>query len=204
MNAISRLAELLNEFPGIGPRQAKRLVYFLLTKNPRFHAELAGALTELSKNVAVCPSCYRYFTKGNSALCPICADANRSVETLMIVEKDVDFENIEKSHVFDGKYFILGGTVSALDKNPEEKVRLRELSKMIEERGKSGKLKEIILALSANPDGEETGEFVTGILQGSVDAYKLKVSFFGRGLSTGSELEYADSDTIRSAFTNRK
>ncbi len=204
MNTISKLAELFNEFPGIGPRQAKRLVYFLLTKNPRFHLELSEALTALSKSVSICPSCFRYFTKNGEALCNICADSNRNDGALMIVEKDVDFENIERSRVYDGKYFILGGTVGALDKKPEEKVRLRELSRVVEERGKSGALKEIVLALSANADGEETGEFVSGIIAPSVESFGIKVSVFGRGLSTGSELEYADSETIKNAFKNRK
>lgn len=204
MNAISKLADLLNEFPGIGPRQAKRLVYFLLTKNPRFHAELAEALTALSKSVAICPSCFRYFTKNGNALCSVCSDVSRGEDTLMIVEKDVDFENIERSKIYTGKYFILGSTVSALDKNPEEKAHLRELAALVEARGKSGVLKEIVLALSANADGEETGEYVVEVLTPSVEAYKIKISFFGRGLSTGSELEYADQDTIKNAFTNRK
>lgn len=204
MNPISKLSELFNEFPGIGPRQAKRLVYFLLTKNPAFHRELAEALTSLSKTVSICPSCYRYCTKSGEALCNICADKNRTGKTLMIVEKDVDFENIERSRVYDGKYFILGGTVSALDKRPEEKVRLRELGHIVEERGKSGELKEIIFALSANADGEETGEIVTEILKHSTDAYEIQLSILGRGLSTGSELEYADQETIKNAFRNRK
>jgi recombination protein RecR len=204
MNTISKLAELLNEFPGIGPRQAKRLVYFLLTKNPAFHRELSEALTTLSKSVSVCPSCFRYFTKNGESLCNICGDKNRTDGTLMIVEKDVDFENIERSKVYDGKYFILGGTVSALDKKPEEKVRLRELAAIVEERGKSGVLKEIIFALSANADGEETGEFVNEILREAIAQFGIQVSLFGRGLSTGSELEYADSETIKNAFKNRK
>jgi recombination protein RecR len=204
MNAINRLAALFNEFPGIGPRQAKRLVYFLLTKNPRFHAELAEALTSLSKSVSICPSCYRYFTKNGGALCSICSDVSRTDRTLMLVEKDVDLENIERSKIYDGKYFVLGGTISALDKNPEERTHLRELAKVVEERGKSGILKEIIFAFSANADGEETGEYVNGILAESVKAHAIAISIFGRGLSTGSELEYADSETIKNAFTNRK
>lgn len=206
MNTIAKLAELFNEFPGIGPRQAKRFVYFLLTKHPRFLEELADALKTLQRSVAICPSCYRYFTRNGSPepRCGTCADSSRSEATLMIVEKDVDFENIEKSRVYDGKYFILGGTISLLDKEPETKVHSRELARIVDERGKSGILKEIILALSANADGEETGDYVREILTPAIEGYGIKVSLFGRGLSTGSELEYADSETIKNAFANRK
>lgn len=206
MNSIAKLAELFAEFPGIGPRQAKRFVYFLLTKNPRFIDALAHELTTLRQSVLLCSSCFRYFTKNGSGekLCPICSDQNRSDETLLIVEKDVDFENVEKSRVYGGKYFVLGGTITLLDKQPEEKIRARELTTLVSNRSESGVLKEIILALSATNDGEETGEYILSILKPSIEDYGLKVSVFGRGLSTGSELEYADADTIKNAFMNRK
>ena len=113
----------------------------------------------------------------------------------MIVEKDVDLDNVERSGVFDGLYFVLGGTVPILDEEPHKKVRSNELLKYI----KSKNFEEIILATSANPDGDHTGEYIHRLLKDS----GANISTLGRGLSTGSELEYSDQETIKNAFENR-
>ena len=149
MNSINKLTELFSKFPGIGPRQAKRFVYFLLTRNSAFLEELARLLLELKKEVSVCESCMRFFANSaHTKVCDICRDVNRSDEMLMIVERDADFENIERSKIYEGKYFILGGKVPILEKNPENRIRVNELK----ERIKDENIKEIILALSVNPD----------------------------------------------------
>lgn len=193
MNTINKLAELIAKFPGIGPRQAKRVVYYLLRQNNSFLEELAKTILELKKNTKVCTSCYRYFTPDNNNKdCLVCL-SNRDKDILMIVEKDVDFENIERSGVYKGLYFVLGGTISLLSKHPERSIRINELKKHIE----SNNFKEIIIGLSTTPSGEETGNYIISNL-------KLEnVVWFGRGLSTGSELEYSDAETIKNAFENR-
>ena len=196
MNTISKLTELFSKFPGIGPRQAKRFVYFLLTRNSSFLEELARLLLELKKEVSTCESCMRFFTNSlhNTKICEICRDPNRNGEMLMIVERDADFENIEKSKIYEGKYFILGGKVPILEKNPENRIRVSQLK----ERIKDTNIKEVILALSVNPDGENTEKYVRDLLPSS-----CKITILGRGLSTGIELEYPDSDTLKNAFKNR-
>lgn len=194
MNSINKLTELFSKFPGIGPRQAKRFVYFLLTRNSAFLEELSRLLLELKKEVSTCDLCKRFFANSHSKVCPTCSDTNRNSEMLMIVERDADFENIEKSKIYDGKYFILGGKVPILEKNPENRIRVAELKKRITDEN----IKEIILALSVNPDGENTEKYVRGLLPDSI-----KVTILGRGLSTGIELEYPDSDTLKNAFKNR-
>jgi recombination protein RecR len=118
----------------------------------------------------------------------------------MIVSRDVDFESIEKSRVYNGLYFILGGTIPILDKEPEKKVRLRELVEKI----KKGAYKEIILSLNANAEGEHTAEFLRAYLKDKFPSSEFSLSVLGRGLSTGSELEYSDSDTIKNALKNRE
>jgi recombination protein RecR len=120
----------------------------------------------------------------------------------MIVSLDVDFENIEKTKFYNGYYFILGGTVPILEKNPENKIRQTDLLKTIEEKVKSG-LNEIILALNYNPEGENTVTYLTEFLKGITEKNNIKISTLGRGLSTGTELEYSDSDTIKNALKNR-
>ena len=196
MNSINKLTELFSKFPGIGPRQAKRFVYFLLTRNSSFLEELARLLLELKKEVSTCESCMRFFSNSlhNTKICEICRDPNRNGEMLMIVERDADFENIEKSKIYEGKYFILGGKVPILEKNPENRIRVSQLK----ERIKDTNIKEVILALSVNPDGENTEKYVRDLLPSS-----CKITILGRGLSTGIELEYPDSDTLKNAFKNR-
>lgn len=205
MDTIEKLTEIFRSFPGIGPRQAKRFVYFLLSRNEAYLDEFLVLAKQLKKEIKLCQECFRYFPKDshNSNLCDICRNVNRNNNSLMIVSRDVDFENIEKSHSFDGRYFVLGGSVPILDKNPENKIRLKELKKEIENKSQKG-LKEIILGLNANPDGEYTGQFVIEALAPIIKQNNIKVSHLGRGLSTGTELEYSDADTIKSALENRK
>ena len=196
MDRIERLTRSFARFPGIGPRQAKRFVFFLLTKPKSFHNELATLLQNLDQDITTCGKCMRYFNAPQSEkFCSICASKNRNQKLLMVVEKDVDLDNIERSGVFDGLYFVLGGTVPILDDAPHTKIRSEELVAYVKE----NKFEEIVLAMSANPDGDHTGDYVKGILKD----IGVEVSMLGRGLSTGSELEYSDQETIKNAFENR-
>ena len=118
----------------------------------------------------------------------------------MVVEKDIDLESMEKSGVYNGKYFVLGGTVAILEKAPEKIVRSRELLQKIE---KEKDIKEVILAFSVNVEGENTSEYLSNFLQDIAAKRHLKISTLGRGLSTGSEVEYADNETLKNALKNR-
>jgi recombination protein RecR len=205
MDTIDKLTEIFKHFPGIGPRQAKRFVYFLLTRNKNYIKEFTSLVDELQKEIQMCQECFRYFTRSNqpTPLCDICRGKNRDLDSLMIVARDIDLENIEKSHYFNGKYFVLGGTVPILDKNPEQRIRLRELISTIENKAKNSGLKEIILGFSINPESEYTEQFIISNLNPLISKYNLKISHLGRGLSTGTELEYSDADTIKNALKNR-
>jgi recombination protein RecR len=204
MDSIDKLTEIFKHFPGIGPRQAKRFVYFLLTRNKSYLKEFTNLIEELKNEIVICPECFQYFTKGKhtTPLCDICSSKNRDENVLMIVARDIDLENIEKSHSFNGKYFVLGGTVPILDKNPETRIHLNELISTIENKAKNN-LKEIILGFSLNPESEYTADFVIQALNPLITKYSLKISHLGRGLSTGTELEYSDADTIKNALKNR-
>ena len=224
MDTISKLIEQFRQFPGIGPRQAKRFVYFLLGQSEAYRSQRAALVLELKKQIRVCSSCQRFFplSAKTSDLCVICADPRRSEETLLVVCRDVDFENIEKSHTYDGKYFILGGSVPILEKNPEQRVRSRELASLVEKMANKPKydpldpdnsstmpeasksLKEVILAFNLTPEGEHTQHYIQGILGPLVAKYGLTVSTLGRGLSTGLELEYSDSETVKNALRGRQ
>ncbi len=199
MDSTDKLIELFREFPGIGPRQAKRFVYFLLNRNPAYANELAKLVTEVRKTVHTCDSCFRYFPNGTNKICVICRDESRDKTALMIVSHDVDFENIERTKVYNGYYFVLGGNVPILEKNPEKRIRQKELLEIVSEKIKNG-LSEIIIALNYNPEGENTLSYLKELLS----PFKTKLSTLGRGLSTGTELEYSDSDTIKNALKNRQ
>jgi recombination protein RecR len=121
----------------------------------------------------------------------------------LIVEKDADFESIKRSKTYTGKYFILGGLVPIVTKDTPSFVRTKELLRTVENRAKHEGLKEIILGLSLNPQGEHTDMYLRELLSPLQSTYGLQVKSFGRGLSTGTELEYSDSETIKNALQNR-
>lgn len=202
MDTLHELSELFRTFPGIGPRQAKRFVHHLLTRRADA-ARLAELTAHIGKHVIRCEECRRFVSKeGALKICRICRNENRDRSTLIVVAHDVDLEAVEKSGSFRGIYFVLGGTVPILDKQPETRVALRELITFVEERARAG-LKEIVLALSANTEGENTAEIVGSALAPLVRKYTLKLSRLGRGLSTGTELEYADAETLTNALVRR-
>lgn len=201
---LAHLTERFAKFPGIGPRQAQRMVYYLLRQNRAWVDDLALAMKTVKNRINTCTSCFRHFIpQHDETLCTICANTERTHATLMITEKDMDLDNIERSGAYTGLYFVLGGTVSALEKEPERRIRIRELKTRIQKEMLEKNLMEIIFALSATPDGDDTAEFVQRELAPLVQDAGITFSTLGRGLSTGSELEYADKETIKQALKRR-
>ena len=203
MNPIERLAQQFKEFPGIGERQARRFVYFLLHKNPTYVEELGKAILEIKNTIHQCPSCFLFFQGDKVALCENCSNPKADRTSLLIIEKDADLESIKRSKNYNGMYFILGGLVPIVTKETPSFVRTKELARTVEERAKKDKLKEVILALSLNPQGEHTDSYLREILSPLQKTHKFNIVSLGRGLSTGTELEYSDSETIKSALKNR-
>lgn len=201
MDSIERLSLLFERFPGIGPRQAERFVQFLLRSSPAIRRELVAAVQGLNGSVHQCPSCFR-FSSGASGACSICADARRDKSLLAVIASDSDLSALERSSTYRGHYFVLGGTIS-LASGKMNSLHIKELLQNIPARMKSG-LKEIILAFPANPEGDATAIRVREELSQLVKEHAFKITALGRGLSTGSELEYADSDTIKNALASRK
>ncbi|OGJ05205.1 hypothetical protein A2387_02860, partial [Candidatus Nomurabacteria bacterium RIFOXYB1_FULL_36_10] len=198
-----KLTEYFKEFPGIGERQAKRFVYFLLHKNPTYVKELGDKVLDLKNTIHQCPSCFLFFQSTQDQLCDVCSNPKTDKSSLLIVEKDADYENIKRSKNYSGMYFILGGLVPIVTKDTPTFVRTKELLRNIEKQAKDHSLKEVILALSLNPQGEHTDMYLREILDTLEKTYKFKIVSLGRGLSTGTELEYSDSETIKNALRNR-
>jgi len=206
MSNLDKLTTYFEKFPGIGGRQAKRFVFHLLTLDPGSLAEISTLISNLHTTVIECASCHRFFSTagGESALCTICSSSNRDHSKLMVVSADTDIVAIERSGMYDGLYFVLGGMVPLLHSEDSKKLRGGTLKATIEARIPTG-LEEIILAFAVNPDGENTSRFVESIITSlqTTTTTPLRISQLGRGLSTGSELEYADPETIKNALRNR-
>ncbi len=206
MTPLDKLIAYFEKFPGIGGRQARRFAFHILTLKKEQVAELAELITSLPESVSECSDCHRFFSpsyKQSNTRCSICADEARDRNKLIVVARDTDIQAIERSGVYDGLYFVLGGTIPLLSAvEPGAKLRTGAFRALIAERLTHG-LSEVIFAFAINPDGENTGRYIDTVLREIDGSSTLKVSTLGRGLSTGSELEYADAETIKNALRNR-
>lgn len=194
---VEDLTRAFERFPGIGPRQAKRFVYYLLSLPPSDRTRIADLVSKLADNVRQCPQCMRY-ASGSAHTCTYCTDVSRDDSMLLIVEKDQDLLALERAGTYKGRYFVLGGVLTLSGKGV---IREKELLRLVATRVKNG-LKEIILALSATSEGENTVNHLRQILTPYRD--HIKLTELGRGLATGSELEYSDAETLSGALLNRK
>jgi recombination protein RecR len=202
MKAVEKLANYFQTFPGIGPRQARRFVYFLLRQDKAAVKEIAGLIAKLQDTISECALCHRlYEADGYAEVCDICGSQSRETTLLMVIEKDADLEAFEKSGIYKGRYFVLGGTLPLLETMPV-KLRTDALMRHVKERGPE--LREIIIATGAHPEGELTADHVRSLLEDTARAHDIKITLLGRGLSTGTELEYSDKETLRNALLNRR
>lgn len=204
-DSIDELAELFKRFPGIGERQARRFVYYLIERNDDFRRTLAERITALAKQVTQCRECYRFFQTDGNELCDICASGLRDNSIVMIVEKDADIIAVERSG-WNGKYFVFGGLIPIADEKVLARTRLSELENYLNK--KKGVLKELVLGFPMNPSGDFTDQYVRKLLEDKVFPNRTESDTFtlaslGRGLSTGTELEYSDPETIKNALKNR-
>lgn len=197
---IERLAMLFERFPGIGPRQAQRFVQFLLRSSSATRRELIESVKELSGSVHQCPSCMKFHADSKGE-CSICGDPARDPSLLALVASDADIGALERGGNYRGMYFVMGGTIS-LASEKKHGLRERELLESIAGRIKRG-LREIILAFPANPEGDFTALHIRNECREIVTP-DIRITTLGRGLSTGSELEYADPETIKNALEGRR
>lgn len=201
MDTLRKLQQLFKKFPGIGERQAMRFAYFIATANEDYIQELQDAIAVAKKSVKRCSRCYALSEKINSGLCVLCSDSITDKSTLLIVEKDADRERFIQSKSYKGTYFVIGGLAPAIEKDTSNYIRIKELTRLIQ--SEQSILREIIFALSATPDGLRTEVLLKVELEKFLTDSPIKLSFLGRGLSTGTEIEYSDSDTLRSALNSR-
>ena len=207
MNPTDRLAELFMKFPGIGPKQAKRFVYFLLREHTHYKEQLIKSLEDLKFTGKQCEKCFRYYgdkeDRKKTLTCDICSSSSREHSMIMIVEKELDLDAIEKTGSYHGLYFIIGGLLPPLSDKPTELIRIRELTTRIHNSLSLSKLTEIIFALPVTDYGDTTTEYIEKTIKQIVGIEKIKLSHLARGLSSGLELEYVDRDTFKQALDRR-
>lgn len=203
---IERLIELFQRLPGVGPRQAARMALFTVRDQGSYSKSLSDALILAKKEISFCSQCFRTMDRMGGSLCSICSNPERrKISSVCIVEKELDLMNIERSGAFRGVYHVLGGTLVLLDPDSPEKLKLRDLYKRIEEVAGSRNPAEVILATSQTTEGDSTANYIQRMIDPLVSEHKnLSISRLGRGLSFGSEIEYADQVTLQNALQNRK
>jgi recombination protein RecR len=184
--------EELSKLPGIGRKTAQRLALYLIRKdNQQFH-NLISALENLKIKLMFCQRC---FNLSEDKLCVICKSAKRDNSMICVVEEASDVIAIEKTHEFNGLYHVLGGVLSPLTNITPESLKIKELLKRLEQE----QVKEIILALNPDTEGEATALYLSKLLK----PLKIKVTRIARGLPIGGDLEFADEATIGRSITNR-
>lgn len=203
---IQKLIELFVKFPGIGPRQAARFVFYILKENG-MSRELIVSLEELEGKVKFCGQCFRTVETETigSSFCSICGNSKRDPAQIAVVEKESDFHNLEKIGVYRGHYHILSGLISPLDEDSPKRLHLGELHARVKTLLEKGGRCELILATNPTTEGDTTALYIERVLDPLKRAHAgLTISRLARGLSLGSELEHVDEVTLKNALTNRK
>jgi len=201
MNEKEKLEKFFTQFPGIGPRQAKRFVSFLLFKDIIYVKNLTDTMLNLKQNIKRCPKCNTFFSiKNNYNVCNICMDPRRDKKKILILEKNADLEIFEKASIWKGTYFLIGKNLKINDENPEKSISLSPLMNRL----KTDNVEEIIFGLSINPEGDITKDFIKNYLEEQNLLKNIKINELARGLSLGSEIDHSDPITLKSAFYNRK
>lgn len=205
MDSIDRLTKLFLRFPGIGERQARRFAYFILSQETSYVTALATGLEQARARAYTCSRCLRIFegapSQAGAPLCDICSDTLRDPSIIAVVEKSQDIASFTKTD-YKGLFFNLGGLIPIVQKNIIDGTNARDLVHRIGTEATSGTVREIILAFPITPNGEHTDQALRELLapvQGSI-----KITSLGRGLSTGAELEYADSASLSASLKKRE
>lgn len=192
---VERLIEAFSRLPGIGPKTASRLTYFLIRAPEDESLELSEALKGLHQGTTFCSQCFN-ITSVSVDPCEICSDARREMTLLCVVEEPLDVLAIERTGRYSGRYHVLHGAISPVEGVGPEDLRIEELITRLEREG----VKELILATNPTLEGEATAMFLK---QRLVDT-PVRLTRLARGLPSGGDLEYADSMTLSQALEGRQ
>jgi len=190
---IQDLVDELNRLPGIGPKSAQRLAFYLVKSPAQDAKRLAEAIVQAKERVHFCREC---FNVAEGELCRYCSDPTRDPAIVAVVEEPKDVSAVEKAGVIRGRYHVLGGAISPMDGIGPDDLRVQELLDRVQRAG----IKEVILATNPNLEGNATAMYVSGLLK----PLGVRVTRLASGLPVGGDLEYADEVTLGQALEGRR
>lgn len=192
-NYIDQLANILSKLPSIGPRSARRIVLHLLQEREGLFTPIMGLMETVNNNIQTCRKCGNFDV---SDPCHICSDPKREEETICVVESVADIWAMERGHFFKGRYFVLGGLLSAIEGTTPEKLGFQKLYDQL----KDSSVKEVILGLSATVEGQTTCHYLIDFIK----PLNVRATVLAQGMPIGGELDYMDDGTIMAALRARK
>lgn len=199
--AVEKLIESFEKLPGVGPKTAGRLAFYLLHVPQIQLDQFSEALTGLKKNTVYCTKCQNI---GEIDPCIICGSLDRDETIVCVVEQPLDILSIEKTGKYKGVYHVLHGAINPLNNIGPDEIRINELI----ERLKNGKIEEVILATNPNMEGEATAMYIRREIQNLKsqipNLIEIKITRLAHGLPVGGDIEYADSITLSKSLENRK
>jgi recombination protein RecR len=196
--ALEKLVHELSRLPGVGPKTAQRLAYFILKSKETFPTQLSEAIQRVQTEVHTCTECFNYTDR---VICKYCEDNHRQSDVLCLVEEPSDISRIESSGAFRGRYHVLHGVISPLDGITAKDLKIPELLAKVDEglEGLRPTIKEIIFAFDTDLEGDTTALYLTKVLQGK----GLKISRIAHGIPLGSDIDFVDDRTMGRALENR-
>ena len=190
---VQSLIDELGRLPGVGPKSAQRIAFYLLKAAPEDANRLAKAITEAKLRVSWCRRCFNFAT---GELCAYCLDERRDPALLCVVEEPRDIVAVERTHEFGGRYHVLQGAIAPIEGVGPEQLRVKELLTRVGEEG----VTEVILATNPNIEGEATAMYLARLLK----PLEIKVTRLASGLPVGGDLEFADEVTVGRALAGRR
>lgn len=194
---IAALIESFQKLPGVGPKSAQRLTYYLLHVPQSQLDDFAESLSNLKKETKLCSICKNV---NETDPCSICSDASRDHSIVMVVEEPLDVLAFERTGRYKGIYHVLHGAINPLENIGPDEIYIDDLLKRVS--GGDGEVKEIIIATNPTMEGEATSMFITKQLK--IKNEKLKITRLGMGIPTGADLEYADENTLTQSIEGRR
>lgn len=191
--SIQKLLDELERLPGIGPKSAQRIAYWLLNTDKATALRLSEAISEVKETVHFCSQCFNY---AQDELCEICSSAKREQNIICVVSEPRDIPPIERTAMFSGTYHVLGGALSPMDGIGPDDLHIAELMKRLA----SPEIKEVLLATNPNVEGETTASYLARLIK----PLGLEVTRLASGLPVGGDLEFADEVTLGRAIESRR
>ena len=191
--SLARLIQELNKLPGIGPKSAQRLAYFIIRLPEEEAYDLANAINAVKQSIMFCGQCQNLT---DASPCSVCANTQRNREQICVVEEPLDVLALERTHCYRGLYHVLHGVLSPLNGVGPDQIKLRELFARLSD----GEIREVVIATNPTLEGEATAMYISRRLAGA----DVKVTHLARGLPVGGSLEYTDELTLSRAFQGRQ